>query len=265
MGLTSTWNVFFDRHTTAEIATLETEAGFIVYDTTLAQFVQYNATNGAWEALDLQSATNQIGNDLKTSYNRITGYTKIDNRPASGTSAGTYALQVRGYMRDATGQFFGVDNEADLYTTGTTFNVRGASNVAKVRSGVTATDATLIGCYGQARVDTGGVLAGDSFLAGLYGLIEAGPAMTANHVCSLWLDTHQANTVTGKYSLLYATENGAEALDQVMYFYTPQAVNFAEFDTCTAFMGTGAKSGGTAKTIKISIDGVTHYINAWPS
>lgn len=207
-------------------------------------------------------SSNQIGNYLKTSYNRVTGYTKIDNRPASGTSAGDYALQVRGYHRDTSGNFTGVDCEADLYTTGTG-SIRGVAGVAKVRNGITATDSTLIGTYGQARVDTGGVLAGNSFLVGLYGLIEASPAITANHVCSLWLDTHQANTVTGEYSLLYGSENGAEALDQVMYFRTPAAEKFIEFNTCTEFISETAETGGSSKKIKISIDGTVHYINVY--
>ena len=208
--------------------------------------------------------SNVIGNLLKTSYNKLTGYTKVDNRPAAGTSAGSYGLQVRGYHRDTSGQFTGVDCEADLYTTGTG-SVRGTQGVAKVRSGITATGSTLIGAYGQARVDAGEVLAGDSFLIGLYGLIEASPAITANHVASLWLDTHQAEAVTGKYSLLFATENGAEPLDHVLYFHTPGAALFAYFDTCSAFIGTGAKTGGTAKNLKISIDGVDYWLNAYPS
>ena len=209
------------------------------------------------------SSTNQIGNAAKTSYNRLSGFTKIDNRPSAGTSAGTYALQIRGYMRDATGQFLGVDNEADLYTTGTG-SVRGASNIAKVRSGITATDSTLIGCYGQARVDTGGVLAGDSFLCGLYGLIEASPAITANHVTSLWLDSHQDNAVTGAHDLLYMTNNGDAVMDQAIHLYGPAITSFINFDTCSTFIGTGANTSGTAKTIAIMIDGVAYELNAYP-
>lgn len=208
--------------------------------------------------------SNVIGNALKTSYNKLTGYTKIDNRPASGTSAGSYAIQVRGYHRDTSGQFTGVDCEADLYTTGTG-SVRGTQGVAKVRAGITATGSTLIGAYGQARVDATGVLAGNSFLVGLYGLIEASPAVTANHVTSCWLDSHQANAVTGQHDLLYMTNNGAAVMDQAIHLYGPNITAFLNLDTCTAFIGSGKKSGGTAKNIKISIDGVTHYINCYPS
>ncbi len=207
-------------------------------------------------------STNVIGNTAKTSYNKLTGFTKIDNRPST-VSAETYGLQIRAYQRSTSTAFTALDCIGDIKTTGTA-TMRGVQGVATVASGITATGTTLIGTYGQARND--GTTAGDTFMAGLYGLIEEGGGTTvANHVCSAWLDTHAATAITGSYQLLYMTENGATALDQVMYVRAPGALVFAEFDTCNEFVGNGAKSGGTAKTIKVSVDGVTHYINAWPS
>ncbi len=208
-------------------------------------------------------SANVIGNTAKTSYNKLTGFTKIDNRPST-VSAEFYGLQIRAYNRSTgSGNFTGVDSVTDLKATGSG-SIRSVQGVATIVSGVTGTDSTLIGTYGQARND--GTTAGDTFMAGLYGLIEEGGGTTvANHVCSAWLDTHAATAITGSYQLLYMTENGATALDQVMYVRAPGALVFAEFDTCNEFVGNGAKSGGTAKTIKVSVDGVTHYINAWPS
>jgi len=211
---------------------------------------------------DVGNDSNVIGNLLKTSYNKLTGYTKIDNRPAAGTSAGSYALQVRGYHRDTSGNFTGVDCEADLYTTGTG-TVRGTQGVAKVRSGVTATGTTLIGVFGEAKCDTGGVVAGSSFLAGLYGLIEAGPAMTATHVTSCWLDSHQANAVTGEHDLLYMTNNGTAVMDQAIHLYGPYITNFIKLDTCSTFVTATATTSGTSKKIAIDIDGTTYYINVY--
>lgn len=210
----------------------------------------------------INGLSNVIGNDAKTSYNKLTGFTKVDNRPST-VSTETYGLQIRAYQRDTSGAFTALDCIGDIKTTGTA-TMRGVQGVATVDGGVVATDTTLIGTYGQARND--GTTAGNTFMAGLYGLIEEGGGTTvAGHVCSAWLDTHVATAITGSYQLLYGTENGATALDQVMYFRTPGAVAFIEFDTCTAFMGSGAKSGGTAKTAKVTVDGVTHYINLWPS
>ncbi len=212
---------------------------------------------------NLGKDTNYIGNVLKTSYQRVTGYTKFDNRPAEGTSAGLYAIQVRGYHRDTSGNFIGVDCEADLKTTGTG-SIRGTQGVGKIRSGVTGTGSTIIGVYGQARVDTGGVMAGNSFLCGMYSLIEASPAITANHVTSLWLDSHQANVVTGAHDLLYMTNNGAAQMDQAIHIYGGNKITaLFNLDTVSGMVAATATTSGTSKKIKIKINGVTYFLNAY--
>jgi len=154
----------------------------------------------------------------------------------------------------------GIWNDATLTLTGTG-SVRALTNVAVIGTGITATDSTAVACYGQVRND--GTTAGNSFLSALYGIVGASAATTAKHVNALWLDTQMANTVTGSYELIYMTENGAEALDQVMYLRTPGAVYFATFETCSAYITDTTETGGTAKKIKINIDGVPHYINAY--
>lgn len=219
-------------------------------------------TDAELELLNITATgdTNVIGNDAKTSYNKMTGHTKFDNRPTGGTSD-DYAVQVRSESAKTSGMHWGVDAETHLKATGGA-SLRSVQGVAAVDATFTATAATLIGLYGQARVD--GDMAGASFLAGIYGLIENSTALTASHVASLWLDTHQANAITGSYQLMYLTENGAEPLDQVMYLRTPGAKVFAEFDTCTAMISSGAETGGTAKKIQITIDGVDYWINAYP-
>jgi len=207
--------------------------------------------------------TNWIGNVLKTSYNKLTGYTKIDNRPAAGTSAGSYALQVRGYNRDTSGDFTGVDCEADMYTTGTG-GIRGVKGVGKVRAAITATDFSIFGVYGQARVDATGVLAGASQLVGLYGLIEASPAVTATFVCSAWLDSRQANAVTGSHQLLRMTNSGAAQMDEAIFIHgNDKITSLIKLDTCSGMVADTAETGGSSKKIKIDIDGTTYYINAY--
>ncbi len=161
---------------------------------------------------------------------------------------------------NTSGSNYGTWNECHIAASGTA-SLRAQTNVAVVEATVTATDTTLIGSYAQVRAD--GDVAGDSFLSSIYGIVGASAAMTASHVNALWLDTHMANAITGSYQLIYMTENGATALDQVMYIRTPGAVAFAEFDTCSAFVSATAETGGTAKKIKITIDGVVHYINAY--
>ena len=201
-----------------------------------------------------------IGNALKTAYIKLAGYVKVDYRPTVASATNSYALQVRSVSGKTTGLHQGVDCETHLGIDGAT-SLRSVQGVAVVDAGMTATAATIIGAYGQARAD--GDIAGASFLAGLYGLIEASSALTASHVASLWLDTHQAEAITGSYQLMYLTENGAEPLDQVMYMRTPGAKAFAEFDTCSTFISDTAETGGTAKKIKITIDGTAYYLNAY--
>jgi len=201
-----------------------------------------------------------IGDILKTGYNKICGYTKIDNRPTGGAT-NNYALQVRSESGNTSGQQWGIDCEAHLKATGTA-SIRGTQGVAVVDATFTATTSTLIGTYGQARVD--GTIAGASFMAGLYGLIGPSTAITATHVTSCWLDSHQANAVTGEHDLLYMTNNGAATMDQAIKIYGNNAITaLMSLNTCGGMVEATAQTGGSSKKIKIVIDGVVHYINAY--
>ena len=210
--------------------------------------------------INAAGTTNVIGNSAKTSYNKLTGYTKIDCRPTGGTS-NSYALQGRMEIGATSGAFIGFDNETHLKATGTA-TIRGTQGVAVVDATYTATGTTLIGVYGQARAD--GTVAGSSFMAGLYGIIGAGAAITASHVCSAWLDSHQANAVTGSHQLLYMTNNGAATMDQAIYVYGGDKITaLMELDHVSGMVSDTAETGGTSKKIKITIDGVVHYLNAY--
>jgi hypothetical protein len=200
-----------------------------------------------------------IGAALKTGYNKLCGYTKIDYRPTGGGS-NSYALQVRHNAGQTSGQVISLDHEAHVTASGTA-SLRGVQGLAVLDDTFTATGATYNGLYGQFRAD--GTFAGAGFGAAIYGLVEASAAITADHICSLWLDTHQALAITGSYQLLYLTENGAEPLDQVFYLRTPGAKALMELDTCSTFVSATATTAGTSKKIKITIDGVAYYINAY--
>jgi hypothetical protein len=196
----------------------------------------------------------------KTGISIVRGSLKVDVRPTGG-SANSYAEQIRANSGLTSGTFLGLDNESHLIATGTS-TIMSTRGVAVVDTGYTATGSTVIGTYGQARAD--GTVAGASFMAGLYGLVEASAAITASHVCSAWLDSHQANAVTGSHQLLYMTNNGAATMDEAIYLYGGDKItSFAKFDTCAGMVSDTAETGGTAKKIKIDIDGVTYYINAY--
>lgn len=227
------------------------------------EYVKINA-DFTEERIDTEDSfggdTTVIGNVAKTSYNKLTGYTKIDYRPTDGAT-NSYALQGRMEIGGTSGAFIGFDNETHLKATGTA-TVRSTQGVAVVDSTYTATGTTLIGVYGQARAD--GTVAGSSFMAGLYGLIEASAAITASHVCSAWLDSHQANAVTGSHQLLYMTNNGAATMDEAIFLYGGNNItSFVKFDTCSGMVSDTATTSGTSKKIKIDIDGTTYYINAY--
>jgi hypothetical protein len=201
-----------------------------------------------------------IGNALKTAYIKLAGYVKVDYRPAIATALNSYALQVRSVSGLTTGTHTGIDSETHLGATGAA-NIRGVQGVAVLDTGFTATAVTLIGAYAQARAD--GDVAGASFIAALYGLVEAGKAITATHVTSLWLDSHQANAVTGEHDLMYLTNNGAAQMDQVMNIYGNNAITaLMSLNTCGGMVAATAETGGSSKKIKIVIDGVVHFINA---
>lgn len=230
-----------------------------------------SSTNGAYNTsvtgtvavtgnANLEGTTNQIGDDAKSAYNKLTGHTKIDDRPTGGT-ADDYALQVRSESAKATGTHWGVDCETHLKADGAA-SLRSVQGVAVVDATFTATASTLIGTYGQARAD--GTVAGASFMTGLYGLIEASAPITATHVTSCWLDSHQAEAVTGQHDLLYMTNNGAAQMDQAIHIYGGDKVTaLLNLDTVSGMVAATAETGGSSKKIKIVIDGVVHYINAY--
>lgn len=219
-------------------------------------------TDVTFEGAILGGTTNlQLGSTAKTGYNRLSGYTKIDYRPTGG-GTNSYALQVRHNVGSTSGSVISLDHEAHIVATGTA-SLRGNQGVAVVDATYTATGTTLIGTYGQARAD--GTVAGASFMAGLYGLIEeGGGAVTASHVASAWLDSHRNTAVTGSHQLLYMTNNGTATMDEAIYIYGGDKItSLMELNTVSGMVSATAETGGSSKKIKITIDGVVHYINAY--
>lgn len=184
---------------------------------------------------------------------------KIHNHLSTGTGIGSYEWKTE--TINTSGAFVWLWQDANINATWTA-TATAILWVATVSATFTATDTTLIGTYWQARVD--GTVAWNSFVAWLYWLVEASTAITASHVCSAWLDSHQANAVTGSHQLLYMTNNWAAQMDEVMYIYGwDKTTAFAKFDTCSWMVSDTAETGGTSKKIKIDIDWVVHYINAY--
>lgn len=202
------------------------------------------------------------GNTAKTAQNQVRGRLKLDVRPTGGTTE-DYAFQIRSESGKTSGTHLGIDNETHLKATGAA-NIMSTRGVAVIDTGYTATGVSLIGVYGQARAD--GTLAGSgSMMAGLYGLVEASAAITASHVCSAWLDSHQANAVTGEHELLYMTNNGAATMDQAIFIYPGNKITnlFTIDPTDTGLVDDATGQTLTpVKKINVKIDGVTYVIVA---
>jgi hypothetical protein len=184
---------------------------------------------------------------------------KIHNHLTGTTEIGCYEGKTE--TTKTSGAYYGLWQDANIGATGTG-SATAILGVATVMASKTVTGGTIIGTYGQARVD--GTVAGSGFVSGLYGLVEASTAMTASHVCSAWLDSHQAEAVTGSHELLYMTNNGAATMDQAIYVYGGNKItSLMELNTVSGMVSDTAETGGTSKKIKITIDGVVHYINAY--
>lgn len=213
-----------------------------------------------------------------------TGYpaqVKVHNRPATTGNS----IEVRARPWSATAEHFAVDAMAEWRPTTTNYGstkapataggLRAVQGVAHLGSGYSMTGGGLTGVYGQVRND--GTVNGNIFMAALYGLIEDGGTYTqVNHVCSLWLDSHLAKTVSsGKKSFVYITNNGLIKFDTVFHIYGGTAAQgiatLFKLDTCTGtqgFVGDNVSKSGKAvstddyRTIAIDVDGETYYLLA---
>lgn len=190
------------------------------------------------------------------------GNTRFHKRPTSDD----YVIQLRSTSTKTSGTHWGVDAETHLIANGTA-SIRSVQGVAVLDATYTSTDGTLIGVYAQARSD-GTFNAAGGFLAAIYGVIEASAAITASHVCSAWLDSHQANTVTGEHELLYMTNNGAATMDQAIFLYPgnkiTHLITIDPTDTGLVADATG-ETLTPVKKINVKIDGTTYVLHAGTS
>ena len=197
-------------------------------------------------------------------YQNLTGSTFGGLKIHDHLTTADYVAQLRSETVKTSGTHWGIDSETHLAANATT-SLRGVQGVSVVDTGYTATDPTILGLYGQTRVD-GGVV-GSGFLAGIYGLIEDSSAVTASHVASAWLDSHQDNTVTGSHQLLYMSNNGTATMDEATYLYCGDKItSFATLDTCGGMVsGPSTAASGTPVKIQIMVGTTPYFLNAYPT
>lgn len=159
--------------------------------------------------------------------------------------------------------YFWIYNEGILNKTGTA-SITTWIDRTVIASGATITGGTIIGHNWQVQVL--GTVVWSWFVAWGYFLIETSTAMTASHVCSIWADSHMAEAVTWSHELIYGSNNWATSLDQVMYF-SWQAEALLHLNTAgwpaLNYVSATAETGWSSKKIKILIEWVVHYINAY--
>jgi hypothetical protein len=180
-------------------------------------------------------------------------------------STDDYALQLRTEYNAATGNYFGMDCEVHQQVSRSTGGVRGLSVSTRIVAGTTwSSIGAAIGIYAQIDPDAT-FTSSATILAALYGLGGVGGVFTAvGHLTSLWVDSHQAETVNGDHELIYMTNNGASTMDQAFYLYCNNNItNWFAFDTCTGMISNTATTSGSSKKILIDIDNTSYYINAY--
>jgi len=215
-------------------------------------------TNGGWVIID------EVGVPLNVL--TVNGVTKLRNRPTTDE----YAVEIKSEFTDTDAAHYCVPITCDWKPTGgtaTAGGVQALQGTSRLASTFTLTGGSIIGTYGQA-CNLGTLNGAGIMIAGLYGLIEDGGVYTAvSHVASAWLDSHLGQAVTaGEAELLYMTNNGETTLDQAIYVYAGNKItNLFNINTASGMVSANTEAATTLtftnwKTIKIVIDGTTHYI-----
>jgi hypothetical protein len=195
---------------------------------------------------------------------RINGVTKLFNRPTTDV----FAVQVKSEFTDTDAGHNCLEVTADWKAAGATGGGNTAvQGVSRLAATYTATGGSIIGTYGQA-CNLGTLNGSGIMVAGLYGLIEDGGTYTAvSHVAAAWLDSHLDQAVTaGEVELLYMSNNGETTFDQAIYVYAGNKItNLLNINTASGMISDNTAAGTTLtftnwRTIKIVIDGTTHYI-----
>jgi hypothetical protein len=195
---------------------------------------------------------------------------KFHNRPAITGST----IEVRARPSSATAEHFAVDSTIDWRPTGdnvTGGGIRSIQGIARLDAGKTITGGSMTGVYGQVALNATAMANGAGVMMNaIYGLIEDGGTFTAvSHLAAAWLDSHLTKTVTaGETEFLYISNNGSTTFNQAIYVYAGNKItNLFRIDTATGMVSanTAAKTNldfENWRTIKINIDGTTHYIPA---
>ena len=155
--------------------------------------------------------------------------------------------------------------------TGSLRAVVGQVDYSGTQATVTTPAQYLVGVHGRAKV-TGTLDSTVLCLTGVHAQILPGGTYThANQVAPLWADWQLASAVSGITTTALAilsnnSNSGTYNPANVMYIYAPNVTYLLNLNGATngGMVSTGAATG-TAKQVKCYIDGVTYYINMYPT
>ena len=187
----------------------------------------------------------------------------------------TYCAEFKFNYQGATAQSFGLDCTCEIEPGGdtpanrTAGGLRAVQGVARVGSGFTLTGGGDSGVYGQ--FCNNGTINGTVYPSAGYMLIENGGTWTEVGVLSaMWLDSHLNKTISaGASYFLNITNNGEStptAFDAAVHVYAGNAItNLLKIDTASGMVSANTVGDATFanwKTIKVDLDGTTHYLIA---
>jgi len=194
-------------------------------------------------------------------------------------TAQTYACEIKYDAQNVTGVQYGIDCTCEIEPGGSTAaprtsgGLRAVQGISRLQAGFTLTAGSDPAIYGQfSAVDTG-VLNGEALYpcAGHFLLGNGGTWTEVGVGQILWLDTHMAKTVSAGYMyMLNMTHNGGTdsptTFDAAVNVHAGNAVtNLLRIGTASGMVSANTIANATFanwKTIKIDLDGTTHYLIA---
>ena len=188
-----------------------------------------------------------------------------------------YANEFKGEFLAATGTMDGISAHYRMQGSGTGV-MRSIIGVAyldgtSTLSGTEGTGSWISGILGSADVVSGSIVNGTAVtVTGVYGgLGSMGGTLTkVNDMSAMWADSQSTKAPSaGDSQLLLMTNSGTGGtvgtLGQAIKIDAGSKItNFVKFDNAGAMISAGYATG-TPKKIQIDVDGVTYYINIYPT
>jgi len=191
-------------------------------------------------------------------------------------TAQTYACEIKYDAQNVTGTMYGIDCTCEIEPGGSTpasrtaGGLRAVQGIARVGALFTLTGGSDVGVYGQ--FCNLGTLNGSGLTPSAgYMLVEDGGVYTSISTLSvMWLDSHLAKAISsGDSYFLNITNNGGASATQfgaaIRVMAGNKITNFLSIGNASGMVSANTVGDATFanwKTIKVDLDGTTHYLIA---